>query len=526
MNKRVQDADGFRGSVRYEGPIQGKNASTVYWGVDWDDPSRGKHSGESGGVRYFEAAHPTSGSFVLPEKVSLGIGILEALHERYMQSEDLDSRAAGRVGTSSGSSKPIQLVGVRKIQEKQDLGVIGKVSVEGSQISHIGNEGELYRVAPNIVELNLGFNLLSSWSEVLKLSTELPQLEHLVLSGNILTYDVDVAAPLVTFPTVHVLVMHYTRTSWGDLLRICRDHFPALRELHAASNQLTDDALRQAADIPSLLEVVDLSHNQVTEWSSVESAVGTWPRLHTLSLNGNNLAQIQPPAPSSSLFLQLASLSLSNNAIADWASIDALNSFPSLEALRLTRNPLLMNVGSAEARMLVVARCASLKVFNSSDVRLKEHQDAEHMYLKRILHEKATVSAFSNRTTLLTHHPRFPELQSLYPDICAAHDAATTTLGATTGPAALAKSLAKVTFVPMSMNATTMDTMVKALPLSMKVAQVKLLVEKKYGLLPTQHHLSFRASKKAMPMPLDDDNGELGYFGVQEGGELLINDLL
>ncbi|RHY34901.1 hypothetical protein DYB32_000598 [Aphanomyces invadans] len=345
MNKRVQDADGFRGSVRYEGPIQGKNASTVYWGVDWDDPSRGKHSGESGGVRYFEAAHPTSGSFVLPEKVSLGIGILEALHERYMQSEDLDSRAAGRVGTSSGSSKPIQLVGVRKIQyvehihhvraimccgrEKQDLGVIGKVSVEVNDLSF----------------------LVGSAFIVLKLSTELPQLEHLVLSGNILTYDVDVAAPLVTFPTVHVLVMHYTRTSWGDLLRICRDHFPALRELHAASNQLTDDAL-------------------------------------------------------------------------------------------------------------------------------------------------------------------------------AAHDAATTTLGATTGPAALAKSLAKVTFVPMSMNATTMDTMVKALPLSMKVAQVKLLVEKKYGLLPTQHHLSFRASKKAMPMPLDDDNGELGYFGVQEGGELLINDLL
>ncbi|RHY77538.1 hypothetical protein DYB30_014105, partial [Aphanomyces astaci] len=210
----------------------------------------------------------------------------------------------------------------------------------------------------------------SSTQKVLKLSAELPLLEHLTLSGNILSYDVDVDAPLVVFPTVHTLVMNQTHTSsWVDLLRICRDHFPALRQLHAASNAITNQAMQLDAASPlscsSAVEVLDLSHNELSDWSSLTASIGSWPRLHTLSLNGNRLVQVDPPSASSRSFAALSSLSLSDNAV------DAVNSFPSLEALRLTKNPLLTNVGAAEARMLVVARCAALQVFNSSDIRPK-----------------------------------------------------------------------------------------------------------------------------------------------------------
>ncbi|RLO00127.1 hypothetical protein DYB28_012394, partial [Aphanomyces astaci] len=242
----------------------------------------------------------------------------------------------------------------------------------------------------------------SSTQKVLKLSAELPLLEHLTLSGNILSYDVDVDAPRVVFPTVHTLVMNQTHTSsWVDLLRICRDHFPALRQLHAASNAITNQAMQLDAASPlscsSAVEVLDLSHNELSDWSSLTASIGSWPRLHTLSLNGNRLVQVDPPSASSRSFAALSSLSLSDNAV------DALNAFPSLEALRLTKNPLLTNVGAAEARMVIQ----------------------------------------------LTH-PRLAQLQALYPDIHAAHEAATTGLGTTGsggGPAALAKSLAKVTFV-------------------------------------------------------------------------------
>jgi hypothetical protein len=52
---------------------------------------------------------------------------------------------------------------------KQDLGVICKVALESCQIAHFGAEGELFALAPNIEELNLGYNLLYSWSEVLRM---------------------------------------------------------------------------------------------------------------------------------------------------------------------------------------------------------------------------------------------------------------------------------------------------------------------------------------------------------------------
>ncbi len=55
----------------------------VWVGIEWDDPSRGKHDGMAGGVRYFESTHPTGASFVRIEKVNTGVGILAALAARY-----------------------------------------------------------------------------------------------------------------------------------------------------------------------------------------------------------------------------------------------------------------------------------------------------------------------------------------------------------------------------------------------------------------------------------------------------------
>ena len=39
-------------TVRYVGPVQGTKGEWL--GVEWDEPRRGKHAGEHGGVKYFE----------------------------------------------------------------------------------------------------------------------------------------------------------------------------------------------------------------------------------------------------------------------------------------------------------------------------------------------------------------------------------------------------------------------------------------------------------------------------------------
>jgi len=43
--------DGQFCTVRYYGEVKGTKGEWL--GVEWDDPTRGKHSGENGGTRYF-----------------------------------------------------------------------------------------------------------------------------------------------------------------------------------------------------------------------------------------------------------------------------------------------------------------------------------------------------------------------------------------------------------------------------------------------------------------------------------------
>jgi dynactin complex subunit len=73
--QRVQDANGFRATVRYIGPVcSSKQKDSVWLGVEFDDATRGKHDGtatsEQGEtIRYFTCQHGGNGSFLKPSKV-------------------------------------------------------------------------------------------------------------------------------------------------------------------------------------------------------------------------------------------------------------------------------------------------------------------------------------------------------------------------------------------------------------------------------------------------------------------------
>ena len=49
--------------------------------MEWDDASRGKHSGFHEGVQYFTCTIPNSGSFVRPKKVEFGKTFVDAVQE-------------------------------------------------------------------------------------------------------------------------------------------------------------------------------------------------------------------------------------------------------------------------------------------------------------------------------------------------------------------------------------------------------------------------------------------------------------
>lgn len=444
--------------------------------------------------------------------------LLQRLHERYgharddgadeagravMSVEGHDSVVAGGVGTTLGSQKPIELVGVAKLQTQQTFATITSVSLGDCGIVALGAQrpGELRELMPSVTELNLSDNLFKSWSGVFEVLIEFPALETLVLSGNRLVYDDDSATNSASFPQIKVLVLNQTFPSWSVLLRVLERHFPQLQELHIAGNELSDEdlaLLTQAETRPSWwesLELLDLSNNHLKSWVMIERSIGNaFVNLKQLLVNEN---QITTLVSSSSVGLQqLKALSVNDNRIDSWSSIDALCQYPQLDSLRLIRNPLVAQMSVSEARMIVIARTESLAVFNASVIRAKERRDDEQLYLKRILHELAAVQQTpEDQARVLAFHPRYQRLRELYPEIYTQHQAGRGG-GSSSGPTTLASSLVRVKIVPMSMQATTFDPLVKKIPERMKVSQLKVLVANKFGVEVQDQLLSFRADTK------------------------------
>lgn len=109
-------------TVRYVGPVEKQEGTWV--GVEWDDPSRGKHDGSTAGVRYFECSSGgNAASFVRIERVHFGVGVLEALLARYTnQTAEFGEQVADDqlyVHTTRQRRVKVQLVGEEKIQQQQ-----------------------------------------------------------------------------------------------------------------------------------------------------------------------------------------------------------------------------------------------------------------------------------------------------------------------------------------------------------------------------------------------------------------------
>jgi len=134
-----------RATVRYAGPVQGQEG--LWLGLEWDDVSRGKHSGAVEGIQYFRCKTPGAGSFVRAEKVDTrGSSVPEALLARYsnergelgldVQDEEL------YVHTVRQRRVHIQVVGVDKITSQQSQTQrLTSARLVGAGISHVVRTG-------------------------------------------------------------------------------------------------------------------------------------------------------------------------------------------------------------------------------------------------------------------------------------------------------------------------------------------------------------------------------------------------
>ncbi|PVF92732.1 RNI-like protein [Serendipita vermifera] len=409
VGDRVYHNSNF-GTVRYVGPISGKSGS--WFGIEWDDPTRGRGNGSVDGVQYFSCSSPTGASFLRTTAPSLQLGrsFVDALRDKYIEATHGSDTIESIILGSSDGAIEVEAVNMDKVRGKfAKLESLREVGLEDYLIKTAGKRGEIASTSPNIRRLDLSRNLLSSWEEVIQISGELKHLESLTLHYN---YFKRLESPLPrSHSSIAELLLNRTKTTWEQAV-IIGHIFPSLKHLEIGFNNLSVLESHFSLDAGSTfqnLESLNLDGNDFTDWTHLIQTVKPLPKLQALFISENQIKDIRKPDAGDQPLDSITSLVLDGNPLDTWSTVDAIAMwFPKLSVLRLFDTPLMTEpTMAAYARLLIIGKIKSLTRLNSSEVKEEERKDAELFYLNWIV--KHTKS--EDRAAI---HPRWPELIEVY----------------------------------------------------------------------------------------------------------------
>ncbi|KAG5294921.1 tubulin-specific chaperone E [Histoplasma ohiense] len=511
-------------TVRYIGEVKGTKGQWL--GVEWDDSTRGKHSGEHDGVKYFQckSKHPTAGSFIRPTRqADRNLSFLQAANEKYVS--ELEPMPSGHEDLLS--SKPIEIsgkiveeVGFEKIRrllaELQELRIVlldgmrvyGVLADEGSREEYENELKIIARTCPKIVDLDLSRNVLRRWTDVAAICGQLKLLKILKLNGN----RFDEIGENTTLDGIVELALDETLMEWKEVAAVSKQ-FPSLRSLSVSGNEFTS----LPCPISSTIQELILEYNGFESIHSIRQ-LASLSELKKLSLRGNVISRIGPdnpptiPEKSNIAFSStLTSLDISFNKISHWSFIDMLPKvFPGLATLRVSDNPLYdqppapsrvtnmpeypMTVD--EAYMLTLARLPRLETLNYSKITDQDRNNGELYYLSLIRKELAA-SPQSEENHILELHPRYRELCSTYGEVEIKRE--TESSGSGIHPRSLAARLVTFNFyLPDRQNQNPIsqkpDMTASAeystnIPKSFDVYRIKALVARHFSLSPLRFKL-------------------------------------
>ncbi|KAJ5504206.1 hypothetical protein N7463_007080 [Penicillium fimorum] len=502
--------DGHLSTIRHVGTVQGTTGDWL--GVEWDDASRGKHSGEHKGIRYFtcKSKHPTAGSFVRPSRPSdKPLGFLEALREKYasesengLSSNSLASGTTVRGKAIEISGKVVEEVGFDKIRkqlaELQQLRIVlldglriagVLASYNQAQDSHNEAAQKIGESCPKITELDLSRSLLSRWRDVWDICNQLKHLKKLKLNGN----RFQALEDDLTFKGITELHLEETLLSWDEIAAIAY-RFPGLTSLTASANQLSEIT----CPLPKTITTLNLEHNEITSISTLRH-LAALPKLEHLSVRGNSISTVNQNTTDTTLDFQfpltLCSLDISRNNITSWVILNKLPTvFPGLTTLRTTGNPLFDQpplppfVAQAskpmtidEAFMLTLSRFpSSLTTLNYSTISPQDRSNAEMYYLS-LIGKELSATAEAEEPAILATHPRYSELCELYVEPTITRAVVSDSGARVIHPRSVAARLVKMAFrLPLENDES--KSQVKEIPGSFDTYQVKALVSRLFGL--------------------------------------------
>ncbi|KAL4808278.1 hypothetical protein BDV18DRAFT_134585 [Aspergillus unguis] len=551
VNQR-RSYDGNLCTIRYVGKVEG--TSGEWLGVEWDDPTRGKHSGQHQGVRYFTCSrnHPTAGSFVRPSRpADSPRGFLDALRTKYVSGPE-QSQAGDGANAGSQIGKPIEFgskiaeeVGFDKIRKQlAELEELKIVLLDGLRVAGVLAQmqdasreqidearREIERTCPKIVELDLSWNMLTTWKDVADICSPLKRLKHLRLNGNRLGS----AEEGLSFDGVQELHLDDTLLPWEQVAKVAAQ-FPSITWLSASANQITSIPV----PISNHLTTLVLENNDISSLSSIK-ALASLPKLKHLSIRGNHIDNITSAVSQDDSFQfpgSLQSVDLSRNKISSWLFINKLpDIFPGLLKLRVSDNPLYNQAVAPssvtgmpekpmtvdEAYMLTLCRISKLQVLNYSTISAKDRSNGELYYLS-LIGKELSASPEAAESDILKKHPRYHELCQVHGEPLIQRATKVTGSGGAVHPRSVAARLVRMVFhlcqnEPGQKHSEIIK--VKEIPRSYDTYQVKALVSRLFNLTPFGFRLVWETdeldpvSKENMDIEDEWDSDDEGREGTQ-----------
>jgi len=516
------EVGGERATIRFRGEVPPTKG--VWLGVEWDNPSRGKHDGNHNGVRYFTPVQedsPKSCSFLRTEKVDWGVTLMAAITEKYGAVDGVTAGVVAedmqQLGKEMGA-RFFQVIGMDKVNAEQaQLDHLKTISVRNMSVNGGGSD-DLAKLLPRLRDLDMSETLLSSWEEVARICGQL-RLEVLYLSQNVLPTPATFTHLIPNFDRIKHLVLGQTEMSvvysWPQIVTIAGD-LPSLEILQVHNNKITQiDNINKNKFLK--LKKLDLDGNNISSWEYVNN-LGELPCLENLHLNGNKINTIVVAEDS---FKWLRSLQLTNNELDDWRSVGELDKL-TIRELRFRNNPVNEETRDSTGRQLIIARIGSLAVLNGSSIDAEvERKYAEFDYIKKYGQEYLAIKGMPESDekvmasqNFIQHHNRYAEIVAKYgePEEGEFKKEVET----------LKASLIKVA---VSCPDVICADMVRKLPPTMTLNKLRALL----GRLVRKHaggaelKLSVVSSKQIdHEVLMDNDMRDLSFYSVEEGDKIYV----
>ncbi|KAL8980057.1 MAG: hypothetical protein Q9205_004757 [Flavoplaca limonia] len=381
--------EGHLCTVRWQGEIDGLKGNWL--GVEWDDPSRGRHDGTYAGNR-----------------------------AKY-GSENTPKGGDGKSSSIVISGKEVDEVGFDVISKKQsawsDLTII---SLDGLHIDSLyhqsphlqqdhGKETINFPAGLNWKELDLSRNLFNDWGEISNICKYLRDLRVLKLNGNRFRFVQEEATH--TFEKVAELGLANCVMGWDDVRTLCNQrHFPNLQCLSLAFNPLNEPPSPLLNLQLPILTTLDLASCNLCTLQTL-FPLADLPALSTLNLRSNPLTNLVTDP--SLIFSRLRTLDLTSTNLPNLSSLNPIpTTFPILSSFKTSNTPL--TTSHPSSRLITIARLPGLTTLNNTPIPPHERQNADLYYLSTITPLILAANTAKEEEAIVKEHPQWGHLCEKY----------------------------------------------------------------------------------------------------------------